>query len=272
DYVAKSLLTDDEYKSISENMSKGIEFFNKDFKGSKDEALKLIVDNYLSPTPLGRSVYSEKILEISVKTGTLQYIILGTGYDTFSYRQKKWAEKLEIFEIDRSDMIEDKIMRLKRADILVPNNVHYIKWDFTDENLYKKITENENFNKNKITFCNISGLVYYMTELEFENIINNLSSVLKKGSAIFFDYPNKEKSEKNEKNKKLAEGANEKMKFCLYYSELEKLLEKYDFLIYEHLNSDEITKQYFNEYNKENPNAKICEHKNVSYCLCVKGR
>lgn len=38
-------------------MSKGIQFFNPQFKGNKDEALRWIVDNYLSPSPLGRAAY-----------------------------------------------------------------------------------------------------------------------------------------------------------------------------------------------------------------------
>jgi hypothetical protein len=37
------------------------------------------------------------------------------------------------------------------------------------------------------------------------------------------------------------------------YSDMETLLSNYRFLIYEHLEPKEITKQYFAEYNKANP-------------------
>ena len=38
DFIAKRMLSEEEYQMISYNMSNGILFFNKDFKGDKQEA------------------------------------------------------------------------------------------------------------------------------------------------------------------------------------------------------------------------------------------
>ncbi|NMB97801.1 MAG: class I SAM-dependent methyltransferase, partial [Clostridiaceae bacterium] len=40
DYLAKDILTRDEYEQIAVNMAKGIKFFNPSFEGTQDEALR----------------------------------------------------------------------------------------------------------------------------------------------------------------------------------------------------------------------------------------
>ena len=57
DNLAKELLTQEEYQNISKNMEEGISFFNKDFTGTKEEALRWIVNENLSPQVLGRSAF-----------------------------------------------------------------------------------------------------------------------------------------------------------------------------------------------------------------------
>ncbi len=64
DYLAKDILTQSEYEQIASNMSKGIKFFNPSFEGTQDEALRWIVDNQLSPSPLGRAAFAERSLEM----------------------------------------------------------------------------------------------------------------------------------------------------------------------------------------------------------------
>ena len=133
DSVARQLLTDEEYRQIAKSMSDGIGFFNPSFVGEPEQALRWIVDNQLSPPPLGRAAFAEKSLERAVQVGAKQYLIFGAGYDTFAYCQPSWADTLEIFEIDHTATASDKQERLKNANLVIPNNVHYIEADFTKE-------------------------------------------------------------------------------------------------------------------------------------------
>lgn len=48
------------------------------------------------------------------------------------------------------------------------------------------------------------------------------------------------------------------------------MLEKYRFLIYEHLDDKEMTNTYFEKFNTLNPNNRIIAPKGVCYCLAVK--
>ena len=45
DNIAEKILSDEEYSSIASNMTNGIKFFNPNFVGTKENALKWIVDN-----------------------------------------------------------------------------------------------------------------------------------------------------------------------------------------------------------------------------------
>ena len=138
DSLARDLLTDEEFNQIAKNMSNGIGFFNPSFVGEPEQALRWVVDNQLSPSPLGRAAFAEKSLEWAVRTGTEQYLIWGAGYDTFAYRQPLWAKALQIFEVDHPATARDKQERLKSAGIVIPDNVHYIEADFTKGTWKKK--------------------------------------------------------------------------------------------------------------------------------------
>ena len=126
------------FNQIAKNMSNGIGFFNPSFVGEPEQALRWVVDNQLSPSPLGRAAFAEKSLEWAVRTGTEQYLIWGAGYDTFAYRQPLWAKALQIFEVDHPATARDKQERLKSAGIVIPDNVHYIEADFTKGTWKKK--------------------------------------------------------------------------------------------------------------------------------------
>lgn len=86
DEMAEKILSAEEYKNISSNMSAGISFFKPDFRGTEEEALRFIVDNQLAPSVLGRSAFCEHSLKNAVRLGCTRYVIFGSGYDSFSLR------------------------------------------------------------------------------------------------------------------------------------------------------------------------------------------
>lgn len=275
DSVARKLLTDQEYGEISKSMSNGIGFFNPIFVGESEEALRWVVDNQLSPTPLGRAAFSEKALERAVHMGAKQYLIFGAGYDTFAYRQPTWADRLEIFEIDHPTTASDKRQRISNANIAIPHNVHYIEADFTKEAWQKMLMNHKIFDSSKISCCTILGVAYYLSKQTFEDLISVISNLLPKGSTIIFDYPDENSyteraGERAKKQSILAGGANEKMLASYSYFDIEQLLSSYGFLIYEHLNPKEMTEQYFNDYNMANPLNTMSGFDNVNYCLAVR--
>ncbi|KGK90157.1 class I SAM-dependent methyltransferase [Clostridium sp. HMP27] len=275
DYLARKILTEHEYEQIESNMSKGIGFFNPTFVGTQDEALRWVVDNQLSPSPLGRAVFTERLLENAVRMGARQYLIFAAGYDTFAYRQPNWASKIEIFEIDHPATGADKQKRIQSLVTHKPANLHYISADFTKDNWQSKLLECTQFNQSKISFCSLLGISYYLTKQVFIEIIRTISKFVPEGSSIVFDYPDEytytdKAGERAKKQALMAGAANEKMLASYSYMELEKILADNNFLIYEHLTPNEITEQYFKKYNEANPEHPITAFDNVNYCLAVK--
>ena len=269
DYLASKLLSEDEYNLISDNMAKGINYFNQNFKGTDEEALRCIVDNQLSPTTLGRSVYTERMLENAIRIGAKQYLIFASGYDTYAYRQGNYDNDFKVFEIDQSFMIDDKINRIKKLNIEMPN-VNYIKCDFTNENWNKKIINNSNYDINKISFCSLLGITYYLPKDDFKGMVKKISNMISYGSTLVFDYPTYSVDERTQKVEQLAQSANEEMKAKYSYEEIEQILSDNELLIYEHLTPIEITEQYFKKYNNANPNNQMKEFDSVNYCLAFK--
>ncbi len=274
-YTRLDELLGNDYEEIAKSMTNGIGFFNPGFNGSKEESLRWIVDNQLSPSPLGRQAFAEKALENAVSIGARQYLIMGAGYDTFAYRQPTWAKNLFIFEVDHKETAKDKQKRISNAGIIIPSNINYVTADFTDKHWISNLICNNCFDSKKISFYSLLGLLYYISEDVFSNMLMEISSVSPKGSTIVFDYPDDlthtdKNGQQTEKQLSLANKAKEKMIAGYSYKDIERILSKCGFLIYEHLTPQEITNQYFEEYNSFNSEHKMKAFDNVNYCLAVK--
>ena len=275
DYLAGDILTPGEYEQIAGHMSKGINYFYPSFEGTQEEALRWVVDNQLSPSPLGRAAFAERALENAVRIGARQYLIFAAGYDTFAYRQPGWAAKMHIFELDHPATGADKQRRIKAAGIEKPANLQYISVDLTKSSWAGSLAACLEFAQGKISFCSLLGISYYLSEQDFAAAINAIAGLVPQGSTVIFDYPDEETytekaGERVKKQVAMAGAAKEKMLASYSYFTLEKLLADRDFLIYEHLTPSEITEQYFKKYNQANPDQPITAFDNVSYCLAVK--
>ena len=269
DSVAGRLLTECEYERIAERMADGIGWFCPSFQGTEEEALRWVVDNQLSPAVLGRAAFAERALQTAVRLGTGQLLILGAGYDTFAFRQPEWAKKLSILEVDHPATAEDKQSRLNYAGVEIPGTVCFVAADFEEWGWERLIFECERFSRDKISFCSLLGVVYYVSGEVFKSILSFVSA-LPCGSALAFDYPEKNRGERAEKQAALAEAAQEKMQTGFTCREMEKLLADYGLLVYEHLTPQEMTEQYFSAYNAANPSHRMTAMENTNYCLAVK--
>lgn len=253
DFMAKDLISQKEFSDIRENMIQGIQFFNKDiaqrFQDDPDEILKWITQVQLSPTPLARAAYCEKVLLNEVMLGLKQYVILGAGLDTFCFRHPELKNSLEIFEIDYPATQEFKKKRLEHANFKIPSNLHFVSIDFTKKFTYHNLID-EGFD-NKKTFFSLLGVSYYLTKEENSSLINHLFAKVPSGSSIVFDYADeklfeeKGMSNRVENMVKMASASGEPMKSCFTYYEIENMLEKSGLLIYEHLSSATINDLFF---------------------------
>ncbi|MDD6208955.1 MAG: class I SAM-dependent methyltransferase [Clostridiales bacterium] len=261
DSAAKLLLGSD-YEQIAQNMMNGIGFFLPDFTGTREEGLRLIVDKQLSPSVLGRSAFCEKMLEREKNRGCKQYMIFASGYDTYSLRNADQA--LSVFEMDLPELLTDKIERIKRTGI--KTDAVFVSCNLAERTWKEKLLQ-EGYMSTKKSFGSLLGISYYLRKEEFRSLLQAVSELMVDGSVICFDYPSKEESKETKANQMLAMGAGEQMKALYDDSELEELLSDCGFEITVHLNHEEMTTQYFDDYNNCNSEYAIKAPVGVGYVL-----
>ena len=123
--------------------------------------------------------------------------------------------------------------------------------------LIPSLTQN-GFEKGSITFGNLLGVSPCLKKEEFAELISNISMLWSIGSCIVFDFYTSESFCENG---------------CAYsYEETEKLLSRYGFLIYEHIDHNDIDDQYLYRYNIKHIRKPLKAPLGFNLCLAVKRR
>lgn len=251
DSKARELLTDDEYTAIGGYILEGIDFFAPEKKGKfadDKEALRYLVNTQIVPTPAARAKFCEDSLKTSVRTGTVQYVILGAGMDTFPFREKEFMEKYEVFEVDHPLTQSDKLSRIDRAGLEIPRNLRYVPVDFSKDELKEKLLS-AGFDPTKKTFFSWLGVSYYLSMEQIEGMLQSVADLSSEGSSLVFDYADENlftcRIKRVQNMLAMAAAGGEPMVSSFDYDALEKLLEKHRFLIYELMTPGEIQREYF---------------------------
>lgn len=264
DDIAEKLLGED-YNQIAKSMSDGIDFFCPGFKGTREKGLRLILDRQLSPSVLGRSVFCESKLAYAIANSCKQYLVFAAGYDTYALRNIDSATK--VYELDYPELLKDKAERIKKANLKasavnVPCDLADLEW--------KNELLTVGYEKDKKAFGSLLGISYYLKKVDFEQLIMIISEIMSEGSAICFDYPSVNESAETRKTQMLASEAGEQMKALYSYKEIDMILDKYGFIIEEHLDKNDMTCRYFREYNQANPMHQMNAPTGVGYVYAVK--
>lgn len=267
DDLAKNLMTEEEYIAVQNYILNGAQFFEPDIDHSKEESkeiLRRLVNVHIAPSPLCRQAYTEQALKTAFLTGTKQYVILGAGMDTFAFRNDKY----KVFEVDHPLTQKDKIERIKRAGWLVPDHLRFVSVDFTNDDLTERLITS-GFDPSVKSFFSWLGVTYYLSKEAIDNMLCALSKICAEGSTLVFDYPDEHFFDAPEKRVQntimMAKAGGEPMQSAFSYRELEKMLEKHGFLIYELLTPEDIQRDIID---KAGADMKAFEH--VNYCLAVK--
>ena len=246
DHKAKTLLSDEEYKMMSTYVLSGIDFFapeKKDIFKDDTETMRYLINTHIAPTPLCRSAYCETALKTAMRTGTEQYVILGAGFDTFAFREPEFMQKYMVYEIDHPKTQADKMERIARAGLDIPDNLIFVGVDFTQDNLGEMLLS-AGFDKTKKTFFSWLGVSYYLCREDIEKMLENISSFAADGSTLLFDYADAGLFSSDEKRVQnmiaMAKAGGEEMKSSFDYWSMEQMLSNYGFLIYEILEPKDI--------------------------------
>ena len=264
DAAAMPLLGPD-YDRIAQSMAQGASFFMPGFRGSGEEALRLIVEKQLAPSVLGRSAFCETALRNEIRLGCGQAVILASGYDTFAIRSRDAS--LSVFELDLPEMLADKQARMERAGLV--SRAVFVPCDLSDSSWKERLLQS-GFLCGVKSFASLLGISYYLEKSAFRTLIEALAGIFPEGSALCLDYPSDDDGLETRTNRALAADAGERMQARYAPREMETLLADCGFPVYEHLDHEQMTSRFFSAYNQSSPGHSMEAPKGVRYALAVR--
>ncbi|MBO7474001.1 MAG: class I SAM-dependent methyltransferase [Ruminococcus sp.] len=241
DYLAYDMLGKEEYDSIYELISSGLD-------GSRHfsrEDTEQIIAEYFAPIPLSRIHFNEsRLADFAAENGEVQYVICGAGSDTFAFRNEN--EDIEIFEIDHPDTQRYKLGKIDELEWNIRRNVHYVSVDFERERMCDKLLA-AGFDPAKKTFFSILGVSYYLTLDVFSDTLAQMAELSALGSVVVFDYPIKtgEFPRRVTRLEKITESLGEEMRGGFDYNEVSRALYSLGFQIDTYMPPEKVQQEYF---------------------------
>lgn len=270
DYLAYDLMGKENYERTGYLIEKDFdEEASADFYNFKNQNIREKLDELISPIPLSRIAYAERELaRFAWERGECQYVILGAGMDTFSFRNEN--DNITVFEVDHPDTQRYKLECIKELEWNIPKNVRYVAVDFSRDDMEEKLL-NAGFDPTRPSFFAILGVTYYLTLPIFEGTVEKIRNLSSAGSKLVFDYPDDEffAEDAVPRVKKLAEiteALGEQMQHGYAYKEVEDALLRHGFLIDDHADPKKIQKRFF-----EGRDDNLRAYENIHLILAKKG-
>ena len=134
---------------------------------------------------LTRARFAEECLEEAVGRGVTQYVILGSGFDSFAFRRPDLG--LTVFEVDLAATIDLKRERLAATGMTPPDTLQFVPIDFEKDDLRTELVA-AGLDTARATFFNWMGVSYYLTESAILDNLARLAEIGGPGAEVVLDY------------------------------------------------------------------------------------
>lgn len=251
DFLAYDFFKPEERSAIEKNSVQLLNLLDPQLSATCPDqatALDWVMKLQVSPSILSRAKYTEDSLEKAITKGIKQYVILGAGMDTFAFRQAKLLEQLQVFEMDYPATQEFKQQRIRELGWKIPQQLHFIPIDFSQEQLAEKL-KNSSYNPKSLTFFSWLGVTMYLTKEEIFQTLNSIAQISSPGSIVIFDYISEDQFVSPTKNlqltKEITKNIGEPMKTAFNPDTLATELQKAGLQLQENLIPTDIENLYF---------------------------
>jgi methyltransferase (TIGR00027 family) len=139
---------------------------------------------------VARARHFDDVVTLAAKTGLLQLVILGAGYDTRAYRIGELPGRVRVFELDHPDTQQIKKEKIREIFGGLPEDVVYVPVDLETQDFGSLLLES-GYSPEKKTLFVMEGLIMYITLPAIDAILSFVVNNSGKNSAVLFDYPEK---------------------------------------------------------------------------------
>ncbi|WP_327710618.1 class I SAM-dependent methyltransferase [Streptomyces sp. NBC_00464] len=190
DLVARQLLSEQEWTSFRTSVLASSAVRGPQAEQDPEGAIRryLRAGSVAAPHVLLRGRHTEDALRRTCERGASQYVLLGAGFDSFALRRPEWAERLTVYEVDRSATQELKRARVAR---LRPDGVPGLRMvpaDLAKQRLDAVLRRIPGLDGTRHTFVAWSGVTYYLDEKAISATLEALGDFFTGGLTIVLDY------------------------------------------------------------------------------------
>jgi methyltransferase (TIGR00027 family) len=204
---------------------------------------------------IARTAYFDRVFRDALNNKIPQIVLLGAGYDSRAYRYSKLNRATKIMELDIGPTQNRKKQCLNKAQIDIPEQVTLVSINFNKESI-KNVLEKAGYENDKETLFLWEGVSYYLNAEAAGETLEFVSQSLSNESAIAFDYTISV-SEENINQYGVKEfflsmkehHQEESLLFAIDDGKIELYLEQRGLKIVNHLDNDEIEREFLENEN-----------------------
>ncbi|MFC2064248.1 class I SAM-dependent methyltransferase [Chloroflexota bacterium] len=199
---------------------------------------------------IARTAYFDRQFKNALQDQFPQIVLMGAGYDTRAYRYADLNQGTRIFELDIAPTQEYKKECLRKARIDIPHQVSFVPINFNRDSL-GSVLEQAGFQPDLKTLFLWEGVSYYLDPGSVDATLEFVSKAAD-GSMLAFDYTLSILDEEvanhygvNEFAQSMKEHhSGEELLFSIDRSEIKVYLKKKGLKLIEHLDNQQIEKEY----------------------------
>jgi methyltransferase (TIGR00027 family) len=198
---------------------------------------------------IARTAFFDDMVRGALHRNIPQIVFLGAGYDSRSYRFREHIREARLFELDMPPTQRRKRELLDRAGIAIPDRLAFVPIDFRTDSIGDTLNR-AGFERTRETLFVWEGVTYYLPRDVVGKTLTAVRTASSAGSSICFDYAARSPVMMSDPRvKKLRETMQshypgEPTSFSLPVGEIEPFLLSKGYRMLEHLDSEEMEKQY----------------------------
>ena len=134
-----------------------------------------------------RNCFAEDQLTEAMTRDIRQYVVLGAGLDSFSYRRPDLMAALNVFEVDHPASQRWKRERLAELGIVRPPHLHYLEVDFERQTFGAGLADSA-VDATEPVLLSMLEVAQYLTKAAMSHTLRDIAATTARGTEIVLQY------------------------------------------------------------------------------------